>query len=89
MEYFKSTGRLEQYTEYAYQLCERHLASSNHVEAGFTLLLQAEMLDWSDKIVAAIPSRGLAEETSYERKVRDIVCLVMFTAQQLISGATL
>ncbi len=54
---------------YAYQLYERHLGSNHFIEAGFTLLLQAQLLDWSDTIVPAIPSRDLAQETSYERRV--------------------
>ncbi|ELR23221.1 SH3 domain containing protein [Acanthamoeba castellanii str. Neff] len=68
MEYLKSTGRIEQYIEYAYQLYERHLGADHFIEAGFTLLLQAQLLDWSDTIVPAIPSRDLAQETSYERR---------------------
>lgn len=54
---------------YAYQLYERHLGADHFIEAGFTLLLQAQLLDWSDTIVPAIPSRDLAQETSYERRV--------------------
>ena len=57
---------------YAYQLYERHLSANHLIEAGFTLLLQAQLLDWSDTIVPAIPSRQLPQETSYERRVRSL-----------------
>ncbi len=60
---------LQNTNRYVYQLCEKHMSMNNYVEAGFTLLLQADMLDWSDKLVPAIPSRNIPEETSYERKV--------------------
>jgi hypothetical protein len=46
------------------------MSVNNFIEAGFTLLLQTQLLDWSDTIVPAVPFRNLLRETAYERKVR-------------------
>ena len=74
---FFSFFRQEQYIEYVHQLREKHLTYVNvekhmvpkYAEAGCTLLLHANLLDWSDKVLPPIPSRGFPEETSFERKV--------------------
>jgi len=48
MSYLKQTDRQDTYTKYAHLLCKQHLSNNNYVEAGNTLLLHAELLDWSD-----------------------------------------
>src|SRR5690606_30897679 len=71
INYLKQTERYDKYIEYVHQLCERHLALNNYVEAAFTLLLHADLLDWdSNKVLPAIKNRGFPQETSYERKER-------------------
>lgn len=42
--FYKEMGREEIYIRYIYHLAELHNASSNWVEAGFTLLLHAQLL---------------------------------------------
>lgn len=51
MEYLKRTGRLSHYLKYVHLLCEQNLSFGNYTEAGFTLLLHANLLNWSDEMV--------------------------------------
>lgn len=37
------------YIRYIYKLRELHLQCDNHTEAGFTLLLHADLLDWTEQ----------------------------------------
>ena len=44
------------YVRYIYKLCDLHLASANHTEAAFTLLLHADLLDWTDSMLPPAPA---------------------------------
>ena len=44
--YKNEIDRQEMYIRYIYKLRDLHLASNNFTEAGFTLLLHANLLDW-------------------------------------------
>ena len=39
------------YIRYIYKLCNLHLGCGNHTEAGFTLKLHAELLEWGDRML--------------------------------------
>lgn len=49
-------------------LCKQHEDNNNHVEAGLTLLLHADLYDWSENTV---PPMGpiTSSEVAWERKV--------------------
>ena len=44
----------EMYIRYLYKLCGLHLAAGNHIEAGFTLKLHADQLQWSDEPLPSV-----------------------------------
>ena len=54
------------YVRYIYKLCDLHLAAENFVEAGFTLLLHADLLNWNDSILHADMKYPIQPE--WERK---------------------
>jgi Dock homology region 2 len=58
------------YVKYVHKLSNQHLSSNNFIEAGLTLLLHAELLDWSDEVVDELPDIGYPTETQRERKER-------------------
>ncbi|KYQ89326.1 SH3 domain-containing protein [Tieghemostelium lacteum] len=49
MAYLKQTDRQDTYFKYVHLLCNQHLGHNNYVEAGNTLLLHADSLQWSDE----------------------------------------
>uniref|UniRef100_A0A665TXY5 Dedicator of cytokinesis 5 n=1 Tax=Echeneis naucrates TaxID=173247 RepID=A0A665TXY5_ECHNA len=66
-------------SEYLYKLRDLHLDCENYTEAAYTLLLHAELLEWSDKPCAAhlIPRDGEHVWTQQELKERlfqEIIC---------------
>uniref|UniRef100_A0A8C6WXX4 Dedicator of cytokinesis 5 n=1 Tax=Neogobius melanostomus TaxID=47308 RepID=A0A8C6WXX4_9GOBI len=66
-------------TRYLYKLRDLHLDCENYTEAAFTLLLHAELLEWSDKPCAPhlIPRDGQHQWTQQELKERlfqEIIC---------------
>ena len=46
--YKHETNRQEMYIRYIYKLRDLHLACESYSEAGFTLLLHAELLGWDN-----------------------------------------
>jgi glycerol kinase len=66
----KQTDRKGTYIKYVHMLVEQHLSSSNYTEAGLTVLLHAELLNWSDEL---LPEQGdFPSELSRQRKVSHI-----------------
>jgi hypothetical protein len=53
--FYKEMGREEIYIRYIYHLGELHHASSNWVEAGFTLLLHAQLLQVRSECIYLVP----------------------------------
>ncbi|CAH1784994.1 unnamed protein product [Owenia fusiformis] len=51
--YKNEINREEMYVRYIYKLCDLHLAADNYTEAGFTLLLHANLLSWQDHTLHA------------------------------------
>jgi hypothetical protein len=66
LNFYKEMGREEIYIRYIYHLAELHKASQNWVEAANTLLLHAELLQWS--ITMQKQEGAFPRQTSAERK---------------------
>lgn len=69
MQYLKQTDRQDKYVKYIHDLCKQHEANGHLVEAGLTLLLHAELYDWTEDTV---PPMGPHQnsEIAWERKER-------------------
>ncbi|XP_075881740.1 dedicator of cytokinesis protein 5 [Nelusetta ayraudi] len=72
LNFYKEKKREDIYIRYLYKLRDLHLDSENYTEASFTLLLHAELLEWSDKPCAPhlIPRDGDHVWTQQELKER-------------------
>eukprot|EP01132_Coremiostelium_polycephalum_P004848 gene4848-6043_t len=68
MAYLKQTDRQDTYFKYVHLLCNQHLSNNNFVEAGNTLLLHADFLDWSDDMLEDLPFGDFKAQTKRERK---------------------
>ncbi|KAM9312793.1 dedicator of cytokinesis protein 5 [Gastrophryne carolinensis] len=49
LNFYKEKKREDIYIRYVYKLRDLHLSKENYTEAAYTLLLHAELLQWSDK----------------------------------------
>ncbi|XP_076849032.1 dedicator of cytokinesis protein 5 isoform X2 [Brachyhypopomus gauderio] len=81
LNFYKEKKREDIYIRYLYKLRDLHLDCENYTEAAYTLLLHAELLEWSDKPCAPhlIPHGvlGAPECTQQELKERlfqEIMC---------------
>lgn len=54
------------YIRYIYKLRDLHVACENYVEAAFTLLLHAQLLNWEDTILQA--DLGYPGQPEWQRK---------------------
>jgi hypothetical protein len=67
LNFYKSIGREEIYLRYIYRLAELHKKSNNWIEAAFTLLLHAELLQWSNTMLK--PEGPYPRQSAAERKM--------------------
>ncbi|TWW60672.1 Dedicator of cytokinesis protein 5 [Takifugu flavidus] len=79
LNFYKEKKREDIYIRYLYKLRDLHLDCENYTEAAYTLLLHAELLEWSDKPCAPhlIPRNGKHVWTQQELKERlfqEIIC---------------
>ncbi|TKS79108.1 Dedicator of cytokinesis protein 5 [Collichthys lucidus] len=79
LNFYKEKKREDIYIRYLYKLRDLHLDCENYTEAAYTLLLHAELLEWSDKPCAThlIPRDGEHVWTQQELKERlfqEIIC---------------
>ncbi|XP_057212417.1 dedicator of cytokinesis protein 5 [Triplophysa rosa] len=79
LNFYKEKKREDIYIRYLYKLRDLHLDCENFTEAAYTLLLHAELLEWSDKPCAPhlIPRDGAPGWTQQELKERlfqEIMC---------------
>ena len=58
------------YVKYVHKLSNQHLSSNLFIEAGLTILLHADLLEWNDDIVDELPDIGYPSETQRGRKER-------------------
>ncbi|XP_023199107.1 dedicator of cytokinesis protein 5 [Xiphophorus maculatus] len=72
LNFYKEKKREDIYIRYLYKLRDLHLDCENYTEAAYTLLLHAELLEWSDKPCAPhlIPRDGEQVWTQQELKER-------------------
>ncbi|EGG21230.1 SH3 domain-containing protein [Cavenderia fasciculata] len=69
MNYLKQTDRQDTYIKYVHLLCNQHLTNNNYTEAGNTLLLHADLLEWSDTVVDELQFvEGFKSQSMRERK---------------------
>ncbi|XP_037536633.1 dedicator of cytokinesis protein 5 [Nematolebias whitei] len=79
LNFYKEKKREDIYIRYLHKLRNLHLDCENYTEAAYTLLLHAELLEWSDKLCAPhlIPRDGERTWTQQELKERlfhEIIC---------------
>ncbi|ROI64818.1 Dedicator of cytokinesis protein 5 [Anabarilius grahami] len=79
LNFYKEKKREDIYIRYLYKLRDLHLACENYTEAAYTLLLHAELLEWSDKPCAPhlIPrdgAQGWTQQELKERLFQEIMC---------------
>ncbi|MEQ2269505.1 Dedicator of cytokinesis protein 5, partial [Xenotaenia resolanae] len=77
--FYKEKKREDIYIRYLYKLRDLHLDCENYTEAAYTLLLHAELLEWSDKTCALhlIPrdgEHGWTQQELKERLFHEIIC---------------
>ena len=54
LNFYKSeSNRVELYQRYIYKLHDLHIPAENFVEAGFTLKLHADLLEWTNRSLHA------------------------------------
>eukprot|EP00002_Diphylleia_rotans_P033952 TRINITY_DN726_c0_g1_i1.p1 TRINITY_DN726_c0_g1~~TRINITY_DN726_c0_g1_i1.p1 ORF type:complete len:1627 (-),score=400.74 TRINITY_DN726_c0_g1_i1:247-5127(-) len=69
MTYLKQTERHESYKKYVHMLRDLHVHNGNFSEAGFTLMLHGELLDWSEETVPAIGEYDSESNASRKERV--------------------
>ncbi|KAM9743108.1 dedicator of cytokinesis protein 5 isoform 1-T1 [Menidia menidia] len=79
LNFYKEKKREDIYIRYLYKLRDLHLDCENYTEAAYTLLLHAELLEWSDKPCAPhlIPREGehvFTQQELKERLFQEIIC---------------
>uniref|UniRef100_A0A8C2ZUK3 Dedicator of cytokinesis 5 n=1 Tax=Cyclopterus lumpus TaxID=8103 RepID=A0A8C2ZUK3_CYCLU len=79
LNFYKEKKREDIYIRYLYKLRDLHLDCENYTEASYTLLLHAELLEWSDKACAPhlIPGDGQhvwTQQELKERLIQEIIC---------------
>eukprot|EP01090_Pellita_catalonica_P000558 TRINITY_DN10381_c0_g1_i1.p1 TRINITY_DN10381_c0_g1~~TRINITY_DN10381_c0_g1_i1.p1 ORF type:complete len:707 (+),score=106.84 TRINITY_DN10381_c0_g1_i1:58-2121(+) len=70
MEVLKESGRHESYVKYAHKLAHQHLQVNNFNEAALTILLHANNLGWSDKMLDTLitPKMTFKQQAEKDRK---------------------
>lgn len=81
LNFYKEKKREDIYIRYLYKLRDLHLDCENYTEAAYTLLLHAELLEWSDKPCAPhlIPrdgTQGWTQQELKERLFQEIMCFL-------------
>ncbi|KAL0979453.1 hypothetical protein UPYG_G00185280 [Umbra pygmaea] len=79
LNFYKEKKREDIYIRYLYKLRDLHLVCENFTEAAYTLLLHAELLEWSDKPCAPhlIPGEMhhvCTQQELKERLFQEIIC---------------
>uniref|UniRef100_A0A6Q2YQC6 Dedicator of cytokinesis 5 n=1 Tax=Esox lucius TaxID=8010 RepID=A0A6Q2YQC6_ESOLU len=79
LNFYKEKKREDIYIRYLYKLRDLHLVCENYTEAAYTLLLHAELLEWSDKPCAPHLFPGdskhvWTQQELKERLFQEIIC---------------
>jgi len=56
------------YVRYVYKLYDLHVMAENHIEAGFTLKLHADLLSWTDELLPEHSDSRYPEQYKWQRK---------------------
>ncbi|GCC40247.1 hypothetical protein chiPu_0024122, partial [Chiloscyllium punctatum] len=77
--FYKEKKREDIYIRYLYKLRDLHRDCENYTEAAYTLLLHAELLQWSDQLCAAHlihreDCQALTNRELKERLYQEIIC---------------
>lgn len=74
--YKNEIDRQEMYIRYIYKLRDLHLASNNYTEAGFTLHLHADLLDW--KTTSLPPDQYYPAQLEWQRKEKLYLMIINY-----------
>ncbi|XP_043541484.1 dedicator of cytokinesis protein 5-like, partial [Chiloscyllium plagiosum] len=79
LTFYKEKKREDIYIRYLYKLRDLHRDCENYTEAAYTLLLHAELLQWSDQLCAAHlihreDCQALTNRELKERLYQEIIC---------------
>ncbi|XP_026884955.2 dedicator of cytokinesis protein 5 isoform X1 [Electrophorus electricus] len=81
LNFYKEKKREDIYIRYLYKLRDLHLDCENYTEAAYTLLLHAELLEWSEKLCAphliprgALGAPACTQQELKERLFQEIIC---------------
>uniref|UniRef100_A0A9J8AED3 Dedicator of cytokinesis 1 n=1 Tax=Cyprinus carpio carpio TaxID=630221 RepID=A0A9J8AED3_CYPCA len=69
--FYKEIEREEMYIRYLYKLCDLHKECDNYTEAGYTLLLHAKLLKWSEEACAAHLTQRDGYQASTQCQLKD------------------
>uniref|UniRef100_A0A673MGR8 Dedicator of cytokinesis protein 1-like n=1 Tax=Sinocyclocheilus rhinocerous TaxID=307959 RepID=A0A673MGR8_9TELE len=71
LNFYKEIEREEMYIRYLYKLCDLHKECDNYTEAGYTLLLHAKLLKWSEEACAAHLTQRDGYQASTQCQLKD------------------
>lgn len=71
LNFYKEIEREEMYIRYLYKLCDLHKECDNYTEAGYTLLLHAKLLKWSEEACAAHLTQRDGYQASTQGQLKD------------------
>lgn len=72
--YQNDIQRARLYSQYIYKLRDLNLAEKHYTEAGFTLLLSAELLEWNDRSLSQDAS--CPPQREWERKEQHYIAII-------------
>ncbi|XP_063705914.1 dedicator of cytokinesis protein 3 isoform X2 [Culicoides brevitarsis] len=67
--YKNEINRKEMYLRYIYKLHDLHVSAENFIEAGYTLKLYADMLNWDKEMLAFAPNGKETEQSECKEKL--------------------
>ncbi|CAL8073981.1 unnamed protein product [Orchesella dallaii] len=75
LKYYKEENRTDQYFRYVYKLHDLHLSAQNYTEAGFTLLLHGDHLNWDWERVLCETWDGVQYSRQREAERKEFIYL--------------
>lgn len=81
LNFYKNViNRKEMYVRYIYKLYDLHLQAENYTEAGFTLKMYADMLNWDSEATTFAPNDNAGQD-EWQRKenlYKDVYFIMIF-----------
>jgi len=84
--YKSNTSYIDIYVRYVYKLYDLHIACDNHTEAGFTLLLHAQLLQWSDNVLSTHGHTRWSQHVEWQRKEEIYLQIIGQFSKGKVSG---